>query len=213
MTVVAALYDVHGNLPALEAVLADDAFAPADAVVVGGDVASGPMPAEVLDRLAALDLPLRWVRGNADREVVDCFDRGDTDPSVHPADDPAARADAAARLAPMLEAVQEALVVCGHTHHQFDLRAGARRVVNAGSVGMPCQGEAAAFWLLVGDGEPDPRRTDYDVDAAMAQIRATAFPDVDDVMRKSLIEPVDPAWIARFLEDRATAGQAPQSRA
>jgi hypothetical protein len=66
-------------------VLADDAFARADAVVVGGDVASGPMPAEVLDRLAALDLPLRWVRGNADREVVDCFDRGDTDPSVHPA--------------------------------------------------------------------------------------------------------------------------------
>ena len=201
MTVVAALYDVHGNLPALEAVLADDAFARADAVVVGGDVASGPMPAEVLDRLAALDLPLRWVRGNADREVVDFFDRGDTDPSVHPADDPAARADAAtaarisaahrdllagfedvvaldgalychgsprrddeiitavtpeARLAPMLEDVQETFVVCGHTHHQFDLRAGARRVVNAGSVGMPYQGEAAAFWLLVGDGEPDP---------------------------------------------------------
>ena len=52
MTVVAALYDVHGNLPALEAVLADAAFARADAVVVGGDVAAGPMPAEVLDRLA-----------------------------------------------------------------------------------------------------------------------------------------------------------------
>ena len=50
-----------------------------------------------------------------------------------------------ARLAPMLEAVQEALVVCGHTHHQFDLRAGGRRVVNAGSVGMPYQGEAAAL--------------------------------------------------------------------
>ena len=57
VSVVAALYDVHGNLPALEAVLADAAFARADAVVVGGDVASGPMPAEVLDRLAALDLP------------------------------------------------------------------------------------------------------------------------------------------------------------
>ena len=71
---------------------------------------------------------------------------------------------------------------------------------------MPYQGEAAAFWLLVGDGEPDPRRTAYDVDAALAELRATAFPDVDDVMRKSLIEPVDPAWIAHFLEDRATAG-------
>ena len=60
MSVVAALYDVHGNLPALEAVLADDAFARADAVVVGGDVASGPMPAEVLDRLLALALPSKF---------------------------------------------------------------------------------------------------------------------------------------------------------
>ena len=249
MSVVAALYDVHGNLPALDAVLADPAFAEADAVVVGGDVASGPMPAEVLDRLAQLALPVRWVRGNADREVVDSFDRGDTDPSVHPAADPAARADAASaaritrahrdlmsafedvvaldgalychgsprsdeeiitavtseeRLAPMLDDVHEALVVCGHTHHQFELRAGDRRVVNAGSVGMPYQGAAAAFWLLVADGEPEHRRTDYDVDAAMVRLRATTFPDVDDVMRKSLIEPVDPAWIARFLEDRAT---------
>ncbi|MGZ8634425.1 MAG: metallophosphoesterase family protein [Solirubrobacteraceae bacterium] len=248
MSVVAALYDVHGNLPALEAVLADAAFARADTVVVGGDVASGPMPAEALDRLVALELPVRWVRGNADREVVDCFDRGDTDPSVHPADDPAARADAAtvaritaahrdllasfedvvvidgalychgsprrddeiitaltpeARLEPMLAGVDEALVVCGHTHHQFELRAGGRRIVNAGSVGMPYQGEAAAFWLLVADGEPEPRRTDYDVDTAMVRIRATAFPDADDVMRKSLLEPGDPAWIARFLEDRA----------
>ena len=57
VSVVAALYDVHGNLPALDAVLADAAFARADAVVVGGDVAAGPLPAEVLDRLAGLDLP------------------------------------------------------------------------------------------------------------------------------------------------------------
>ena len=249
MSVVAALYDVHGNLPALEAVLADPAFAGVDAVVVGGDVASGPMPAQALDCLAQIELPLRWVRGNADREVVDSFDRGDTDPSVHPADDPAARADAATaalitrahrdrmatfedavavdgtlychgsprrddeiitaltpeeRLAPMLDGVREPLVVCGHTHHQFELRAGEHRVVNAGRVGMPYQGAAAAFWLLVAGGEPHPRRTDYDVDAAMVRLRATTFPDVDDVMRKSLIEPVDPAWIARFLEDRAT---------
>ena len=95
MTVVAALYDVHGNLPALEAVLADVAFARADAVVVGGDVASGPMPAEVLDRLAAhrvaAALGARERRPRGGR----LFDRGDTDPSAHPADDPAARADAA----------------------------------------------------------------------------------------------------------------------
>ena len=248
MSVVAALYDVHGNLPALEAVLADDAFARADAVVVGGDVASGPMPAEVLDRLLALELPLRWVRGNADREVVAHFDRGDTDHSVYGPDAPAERADAftagritraqrdllagfedvvrldgalychgsprrddeiitaltpEARLEPMLDGVQEALVVCGHTHHQFELRAGAHRVVNAGSVGMPYEGAPGAYWLLVHDGTPEPQRTVYDVDAAADPLRASGFPDVDDLIRESLLEPVDAAWVARHFEERA----------
>jgi predicted phosphodiesterase len=249
MSVVAALYDVHGNLPALEAVLADSAFARADAVVVGGDVAAGPLPVEVLDRLQALALPVRWVRGNADREVVAAFDPGDTDPSIYGLHDPAARADAftaarisrtqrdllagfeevvrlegalfchgsprsdeeivtaltpEARLAPMLDGVQEPLVVCGHTHHQFELRVGVQRVVNAGSVGMPYQGEPGAYWLLVADGEPETRRTAYDVDAAAGVIRASGFPDVDDLIRGSLVEPADPAWVARHFEDRAT---------
>jgi putative phosphoesterase len=249
MTVVAALYDVHGNLPALEAVLADRAFARADAVIVGGDVAAGPLPAEVLDRLQALALPVRWVRGNADREVVAAFDRGDTDPAAYGPDDPAGRADAftaaritraqrdllaafeevvrfdgalfchgsprsddeivtaltpEARLAPMLDGVQEPLVVCGHTHHQFELHLGAQRVVNAGSVGMPYQGEPGAYWLLVADGEPEPRRTAYDVDAAATVIRTSGFPDADDLIRESLVEPVDPVWVARHFEDRAT---------
>ncbi|MEN3283045.1 MAG: hypothetical protein V7607_4185 [Solirubrobacteraceae bacterium] len=244
---VAALCDVHGNLPALDAVLADPAFVRADVVVIGGDVAAGPMPAEVLDRLGELELPLRWVRGNADREVVASFDRGDTDASVHP-DDPAARADAftagritrphrdllagfedvvslegalfchgsprddneiitaltpVERLAPMLEGVDEALIVCGHTHHQFELRAGDRRVVNAGSVGMPYEGHAAAFWLLVEDGEHELRRTAVDVDAMAAALRATDYPDAEDLISESFVEPVDAAYVARLFEDRA----------
>jgi putative phosphoesterase len=244
---VAALDDIHGNLPALEAVLADPAFARADVVVIGGDVAAGPMPAEVLDRLAALELPLRWVRGNADREVVASFDRGDTDPAAHP-DDPAARADAYTagritrahrdllagfesvvalegalfchgsprddneiitavtppeRLAPMLERVAEALVVCGHTHHQFDLRADDQRVVNAGSVGMPYQGDAAAFWMLVEDGEPEFRRTALDVDAMSAAIRSSGYPDAEDMLQSSFLEPVAAETVARLFEDRA----------
>jgi putative phosphoesterase len=63
---VAALYDIHGNLPALEAVLAE---LDADVVVVGGDVASGPFPAETLARLRRLEVPVRFVRGNADRVI------------------------------------------------------------------------------------------------------------------------------------------------
>ena len=82
--------------------------------------------------------------------------------------------------------------MCGHTHHQFELRAGEQRVVNAGSVGMPYEGRAGAFWLLVADGEPELRRTEYDVEAAEAALRASGFPDVDDLIRESLLEPVEP---------------------
>jgi predicted phosphodiesterase len=64
---VAALYDVHGNLPALEAVLAE---VPGDAtIVVGGDVAFGPFPSETLERLRGLGDRVRWLRGNGDREL------------------------------------------------------------------------------------------------------------------------------------------------
>jgi putative phosphoesterase len=67
---IAALYDVHGNLPALEAVLANDEAAGADVVLVGGDLVAGPYPAECLDLLRGLGDRVRFVRGNADREVV-----------------------------------------------------------------------------------------------------------------------------------------------
>jgi putative phosphoesterase len=71
---VAALYDIHGNLPALEAVVAELYADPPDAVVIGGDVAAGPMPLEVLRRLRSLTWPVHWLRGNADRTVVMGFD-------------------------------------------------------------------------------------------------------------------------------------------
>ena len=67
----AALYDIHGNLPALEAALDDIARADVDAIVIGGDVVAGPMPAETLALLRAQSLPLHFIRGNADREVAE----------------------------------------------------------------------------------------------------------------------------------------------
>ena len=71
---VAALYDIHGNLPALEVVLAELQADPPDAVVVGGDVCAGPMPVEVLRCLCELPWEVHWLRGNADRTVVMGFD-------------------------------------------------------------------------------------------------------------------------------------------
>ena len=67
---IAALYDIHGNLPALEAVLEDVRRAGVDLVVVGGDVVPGPMPRETMACLLDLDLPARFLRGNGDREVL-----------------------------------------------------------------------------------------------------------------------------------------------
>ena len=73
---VAALYDIHGNLPALDAVLEEVALAGVDAYLIGGDVAPGPMTVEVLDRLEQLDGPVHYVMGNGDRELVERFDAG-----------------------------------------------------------------------------------------------------------------------------------------
>jgi putative phosphoesterase len=65
---IATLYDVHGHLSALEAVLAE---MPDDAeIVVGGDVAAGPYPSETLERLRGLGDRVHWLRGNADRELT-----------------------------------------------------------------------------------------------------------------------------------------------
>ena len=68
---VAALYDVHGNLPALEAVLVDPRIAEADLIVSGGDLVAGPMPSACLDLLAGYGSRVRFVRGNADRNVLE----------------------------------------------------------------------------------------------------------------------------------------------
>jgi diadenosine tetraphosphatase ApaH/serine/threonine PP2A family protein phosphatase len=68
--VLALLYDVHGNLPALEAVLDD---CPAERFLLGGDYACfGAWPQETVDRLRELDA--EWIRGNVDRWLVDDSD-------------------------------------------------------------------------------------------------------------------------------------------
>ncbi len=67
------------------------------------------------------------------------------------------------------------VLVCGHTHMQFDRTLGDFRVVNAGSVGMPF-GPPGACWLLLGD-KIELRRTKYDLEAAAELIRQSAYPE------------------------------------
>jgi putative phosphoesterase len=75
---VAVLSDIHGVLPALDAVLAEPDVAAADRVVLTGDLAAGPLPAQTLERLASLGDRAVWVRGNADRDLVELAGGGDT---------------------------------------------------------------------------------------------------------------------------------------
>jgi putative phosphoesterase len=76
---VAVLSDIHGVLPALEAVLAEPAVVGAERIVLTGDIAAGPQPVAVLDRLLGLGDRVTWVRGNADRELVSLARGGGTD--------------------------------------------------------------------------------------------------------------------------------------
>lgn len=67
---VAAVYDIHGSLPALEAVLAEIEEEGVDEGVVGGDVVPGPMPRESLSTLLDLPLPVRFFRGNGENDLL-----------------------------------------------------------------------------------------------------------------------------------------------
>jgi len=189
---VAALYDIHGNLPALDAVLAE---VDADVIVVGGDFVAGPWPAETYERLTSLEGDVRFIRGNADREVVE-EEPGRAPPELMDfvrgrlSDDafsflrslpltetighvlfchatPRNDEEIFTRVSPeeswreALDGVDADIVVCGHTHIQFDRPIGDIRVVNAGSVGMPYEREAGAYWALLDGNDVELRRTEY----------------------------------------------------
>jgi predicted phosphodiesterase len=236
---VMALYDIHGNIDALEVVLAD---AEPDAVLVGGDAVPGPFAAAVLDRLESLTVPVHWIRGNGEREVAEAV--GAPEP---PEADLAARTAALStaelgderaralaelpltveldgvlychasprrddemltrlstdeRWAAALAGVAGGLVVGGHTHQQDDRAVGGVRFVNAGSVGLPYEGDGAARWLWVADGEPELRRTAYDAAAAGVRILAAGWPDGRSVAG-ALTDPVEPIVVTRIFEDLA----------
>ncbi len=79
---IAALYDIHGNLPALEAVLAEIRRIGVDRIVVGGDVIPGPMPRESLAALSNADLPVDCIAGDGEREVLAVRSGRDPAPTV-----------------------------------------------------------------------------------------------------------------------------------
>jgi predicted phosphodiesterase len=91
------------------------------------------------------------------------------------------------RLLPIFGAIDVPVVICGHTHMQFDRTIGRTRVANAGSVGMPF-GEPGACWVLLG---PDIqlRRTSYDLANAAQRIRASKYPQAEDFAASNVLQP------------------------
>jgi putative phosphoesterase len=251
---IAALYDIHGNLPALEAVLREVDEARPDVIVVGGDVVSGPFPRETLDLLLGLGASVRFIRGNADREVVAAFDgvafgarlpeevreitawvarqldrdqrdilAGWPETLVLPVDglgdmlfchgsprsdeEILTAATPEPRLRAALVGVAERVVVCGHTHMQFDRRLDGVRVLNAGSVGMP-YGAPGAYWLLRGQGAEGDlgdeavalRHTPYDLERAAQVIRASGYPQAEDFAASNVLQPPTAAEATAVFE-------------
>ncbi len=106
------------------------------------------------------------------------------------------------RWSQALAGVDATLVVAGHTHQQDDRRVGGVRFVNAGSVGLPYEGDGAARWLWIDDGVPELRRTEYDAAVAGRRMRDACGPMADSV-QATLIEPVDAIVVTRMFEERA----------
>ena len=225
---VAALNDIHGNLPALEAVLAEVEREEVDLIVCGGDMVSGPLPRETLDVLLGLGERARFVLGNADRWFLDVYD-GRTEPepvdawlveqvgesergffaglpshvvvdvdglgdvffchgSPRSEDEIITAITSRDRLQPMLEGVKERVVVCGHTHVQFDRVVAGKRLVNPGSVGMPYEDTPGARWALLAE-DIELRRTEYDRETAADRFLESGWGRRDEFVEKYLFSP------------------------
>ena len=249
---VAAIYDIHGNLPALEAVLEDIARERVDRIVVGGDVVVGPMTAAVLERLLDLGTPADFIQGNAEASVLTEMSGGTHPMPFSESILEVLRWEAAELrlfsavlaewpmtlrhsvpgigdvlfchatprdlneiflastpeqvLLPVFERARADLVVCGHTHMQFDRRIGRVRVVNAGSVGMPFAAPGA-YYLLLGPGV-ELRHAPYDQAAAAARVRAASYPQAREFADKYILNPPSTSAMTEVFEKLAI-GSAP----
>lgn len=247
--VIAAIYDIHGNLPALNAVLEELEEINPDAIVIGGDIVSGPMPGETLERLLSLDGKVDFIRGNGDREVVMAFDGKNLPTAMSEkgrkrthwvaeqlnqsqrnflSELPTSitlpveglgdvlfchatpRSDEeiftpltpSERLNHIFSDIQQKMVICGHTHMQFERRLENTHIYNAGSVGMPFADKPGAYWLLLSPKGIEFRYTSYDFETAAEEIKASGDPQAHEFAEKNVIEIPTALESAKLLEQR-----------
>ena len=101
--------------------------------------------------------------------------------------------------------IKAQMVVCGHTHIQFERQAGSIRILNAGSVGMPYADRPGAYWLLLGPQGVEFRRTEYDTELAAQQVRASGYPQAGEFADENVLK-VPTATEAMEYFERMTAG-------
>jgi len=243
---IAAIYDIHGNLPALEAVLSEIDRLGVERIVVGGDIVPGPMPRQILDRLHRVEVPIDYIHGNGEMAVLQYlagekpaampqrvwplieWTARQLDPDsiellrkwpltltieIEPLGQvlfchatPRDETEIFTRLTPddrlrtIVTGIDADIVVCGHTHMQFDRTIDNIRVINAGSVGMPF-GKPGAYWLLLGP-NVQLRRTDYDLQEAAELIRASDYPQAEHFATTSILSPPSAEQMLEVFENR-----------
>jgi diadenosine tetraphosphatase ApaH/serine/threonine PP2A family protein phosphatase len=215
---LACLADVHANVAALDAIIASDDFATADAVAFLGCLTPGPEPQAVLQRCAQLAVPTYFLAGNGERAVIELAEGRTHDDwfagrwilDRHGVEGVAAirswptgliahvaqlgdvrlchgspRSDIelltprtnADRIEAATADVDQRVVVHGHTHLQYERTVAGRRIVGAGSVGLPyTSGEFSAHWVLLGPGI-ELIQTPYDLSRTRSRIKDSSYPD------------------------------------
>jgi putative phosphoesterase len=231
---IAAIYDIHSNELALEAVLRDIQHEQPDLILVGGDIVPGPLPRTTLALLQQLGAKVRFIRGNGDREVVAAFDGSPLGESMplevreatqwvaqqlersqrdFLANMPAqltftvdglgdvlfchatprndveifTQASPEERIHTMFAGVQQPVVICGHTHMQFERVVDGIRIINPGSVGMPYADQPGAYWALLGP-VVTFKHTAYNLANAAERIRASGYPGAQEFADENVLK-------------------------
>ena len=248
---IAALFDIHGNLPALNSVLEELSQLNVDKIIIGGDIVSGPMPNETLETLFQIKDKIVWIGGNGDDDVLNAIcnkplnsnlsDNGRllTDwvanqlgerfidflkelPLLYDLVLPGYGSICFCHATPkskeeiftpitneqsikeIFENINYNIIICGHTHVQFQLMANSIKIMNAGSVGMPFGRNKGADWILITPDEILFKNTQYDYMKAEKILMKTNYPAIENFVEQYIVHNHNEKQMIEYLEKLRT---------
>ncbi|MFT8310818.1 MAG: metallophosphoesterase family protein [Sporolactobacillus sp.] len=107
------------------------------------------------------------------------------------------------RINKLFAEVEQSIVVCGHTHIQYEMKLEKTKIFNSGSVGMPFAKQPGAYWLLIDSDQIEFKRTTYDFEQAALEIREAHSPDAEDFINTNVIHVPNEEKSMIFLENLA----------